>query len=173
MSPLTSVGAGAVALCLTAALMAGCADGKAGSTAPPEAPTDTRRVPLTVVERGGQTMAFVPVTIEGEGPFTFVLDTGASASVVDDDIARELSLRRTGERRPISGVVGTDRATVVEVSSCKAGQVPLDAAEVMVIAMPEVPGAQSFQGLLGSDVLSDFGRITLDYDEEALLLPSR
>jgi predicted aspartyl protease len=171
MSPLKGPTAGWAALCLTAALTAGCADNSTGSAASSEDPTDTRRIPLTVVERAGQTMAFVPVTIEGEGPFTFVLDTGASASAVDDEIARELNLPRTGERRPISGVIGTDRVPVVEVRSWKAGQVPLDAADAIVIDMPETQGTQSIEGLLGSDVLSDFGRITVDYTEEILLLP--
>ncbi|PAZ17163.1 hypothetical protein CLM62_04055 [Streptomyces sp. SA15] len=171
MFPLKRPATRSAALCLTAAFMAGCAHDPTGSAAQSQDPTDTRRIPLTVIERAGQTMAFVPVTIEGEGPFTFVLDTGASASAVDDDVARELNLPRTGERRPISGVIGTDRVPVVEVRSWKAGQIPLDAADAIVIDMPEAQGTQNIEGLLGSDVLSDFGRVTIDYTDEVLLLP--
>ncbi|MBV7697339.1 retropepsin-like aspartic protease [Streptomyces sp. TRM70350] len=173
--------AGCAALGLATALVAGCADAPTDSTAQSPEATDTRRVPITVVERGGQTMALVPITIEGEGPFTFVLDTGASASVVDDDVARELNLPRTGERRPISGVIGTDRAPVVEMRDWRAGEVTLEATDAAVIDMPEssqtqpIEGllGQPIEGLLGSDVLSGFGRITIDYTNEALLLPAR
>ncbi|MGC9544145.1 retropepsin-like aspartic protease [Streptomyces sp. UG1] len=172
MPPFKGLTGGWAALCLATALVAGCADPSTGSGTPSPDATDTRRIPLTVVERAGQTMALIPVTIEGEGPYTFVLDTGASASVVDDDIARKLNLPRTGERRPISGVIGTDRAPVVEVREWQAGQVALDPADIVVVDMPGASRTQPFEGLLGSDVLSGFGRITIDYADEALLLPA-
>ncbi|WP_282699827.1 retropepsin-like aspartic protease [Streptomyces sp. CC219B] len=173
MSLLRRCTAGWAALCVTAALATGCTDGSAGSGASPEGEEGTRRVSLTVVESGGQTLVLVPVTVKGEGPYTFVLDTGASASVVDDDLARELDLARTGERRPVSGVVGTGRVPVVEVPDWRMGRVSLAAADLAVIDLPQAPGARSLHGLLGSDVLSDFGRITVDYDKETLSVPSR
>ncbi len=58
----------------------------------------------------------------------------------------------------------------MEVHSWKAGQVPVEAADT-VIDMPEAPGTQSIEGLLGSDVLRGFGRISVDYTEDVLLLP--
>lgn len=47
-----------------------------------------------------------------------------------------------------------------------AGRVP-----VVDLAPPE--GRGEIQGLLGSDVLSEFGRITVDYEDGALRLPPR
>jgi hypothetical protein len=36
--------------------------------------------------------------------------------------------------------------------------------------LPEGSGETGMQGLLGSDVLSAFGRVVVDYDEEVLYL---
>ncbi|MFI2430717.1 aspartyl protease family protein [Streptomyces sp. NPDC018693] len=170
MFPRKGCAAGAAALCLAAVSLTGCTDPTDSGT-PPPGTADSHRIPLTVVERAGQTIVLVPVTIEGEGPFTFLLDTGASSSAVDDDVARDLDLPGTGERRPISGVVGTDRVPVVEMRDWAAGEVPLDDVEASVVDLPEGRGVQRVQGLLGSDALSGLGRITIDYDNEVLLAP--
>ncbi|NGO08881.1 clan AA aspartic protease [Streptomyces sp. HC44] len=173
---------GAVALCLTAALLAGCAEistdgsGKSGASgesgsSPSRSAEAAREVPLTVVEGGGQRMVFVRVSILGEGPFTFALDTGASSSAVDDDVVRRLDLARTGERQLISGVTGTDTVPVVEVPRWSAGDVRLDPAEATVIDLGGLAGGRNIHGLLGSDVLGDFGWITVDYEDETLRFP--
>ena len=43
------------------------------------------------------TMIVVPVTINGAGPFDFLLDTGSSDTVVDRRLAEELHLPSAGE----------------------------------------------------------------------------
>ncbi|GAB2746440.1 aspartyl protease family protein [Streptomyces bullii] len=156
-----------VAALLTAALATACADGEPGPA------TAAREVPLTVIERDGQTMVLAPVSIGGAGPFMFVLDTGASVSAVDDDLARQLDLPRTGERQPISGVVGQDTVPVVAIGGWELGDVRLDPADATVVDLDALRGGRPLQGLLGSDVLGDFGRITVDYEEEVLLLTPR
>ncbi len=159
------------AACLTALLLNGCVEridddsGDAGRS-----PAATREVPLRVVEGGGRTLAFVPVSIDGEGPYMFALDTGASTSVVDDDIADRLDLPRTGESRLVSGILGTGRVPVAEVDQWRLGDVRLDPGELAVIDIGP-PGSGGIQGLLGSDVLSEFGSITVDYDDGTLRLP--
>ncbi|MEU9734844.1 retropepsin-like aspartic protease [Streptomyces sp. NPDC048002] len=130
--------------------------------------TSEGEVPLRVVEQGGRTLAFVPVSIEGQGPFSFALDTGASTSVVDDDVADRVGLERTGERRPVSGVIGSGEVPVARVDRWEVGEIRLDPGEVTVIDLGTPGGGRGIQGLLGSDVLSDFGSITVDYDEGVL-----
>ncbi|MFF8996319.1 aspartyl protease family protein [Streptomyces sp. NPDC014983] len=169
-----------LAPCLAAVLLTGSAGctivtsgGHArGGSAHATASSQGRQVRLDVVSQGGQTIAFVPVTIQGHGPFRFVLDTGASSSAVDSDVARKLDLPRTGERQPITGVTGTEKASQVRLRSWKAGTVDLGAADATVIHMKTPQGGVHIQGLLGSDVLSRFGTITVDYKDQVLLLPS-
>ncbi|WP_187645383.1 retropepsin-like aspartic protease [Streptomyces sp. TRM49041] len=156
---------------LAALLLAGCVVYD-DSTDGPASPGAAREVPLRVVEQGGRALAFVPVTIAGEGPFMFALDTGASASVVDDDVADEAGLRLTGESAPVSGILGSGRVPVARVNEWKVGDVPLDPGRVAVIDLGPARGAGDIQGLLGSDVLSDFGSIVIDYDEGTLTVPA-
>ncbi len=49
------------------------------------------------------------LTIDGQGPYTFLIDTGASDFVVDDGLARELRLRPVGVGRA-QGAVGRAQA---------------------------------------------------------------
>ncbi|MEU0340469.1 aspartyl protease family protein [Streptomyces bobili] len=78
-------------------------------------------------------MVLVPMTIQGEGPFTFVQDTGASASAVDDDVAREPNLPRTGERCISPGISHGPRA--------RGGVARLASREVTLEAADAAPGA--------------------------------
>jgi hypothetical protein len=52
----------------------------------------------------------------------------------------------------------------------RAGAVALPAAEIQTIDMPEPGGGIEIDGLLGSDILSTFGAITVDYKSERLVL---
>jgi predicted aspartyl protease len=129
-----------------------------------------RQVPLKVIERGDRALAFVPVTIDGRGPFMFALDTGASASAIDQDIAEELGVARTGRSVTVSGIGGTERVHLVEVPRWRVGTVPLPSTQMAAIDLESPRDGRSLQGLLGSDVLSDFAQITIDYDDQQLEL---
>ncbi|WP_246203864.1 retropepsin-like aspartic protease [Streptomyces tailanensis] len=106
------------------------------------------------------------------GPFKFALDTGASTSVVDDDVADRVGLEPTGERRSVSGVLGSGQVPVAQVGQWEVGDVRLDPGEVTVIDLGPPGEGGSIQGLLGSDMLSDFGSITIDYDDSVLTIPA-
>lgn len=127
-------------------------------------------VPLRVIEQPEQTIAFVPVSISGQGPFLFALDTGASSTVVSRDVARALGLPATGEQRRITGVVGAETEPVVRVDDWSMGQVQLQPLDVVAINLPS-PDGTGLQGLLGSDVLSRFGQVVIDYDAQQLRIP--
>lgn len=159
---------------LTALLLVGCIayEDRDDSGATETSPGAVHEVPLRVVDQGGQTLAFVPVSIEGEGPFMFALDTGASTSVVDEDVADRVGLERTGERRSVSGILGTGQVPVAQVDQWKVGDIRLDPGEVTVIDLGPPRGGGGIQGLLGSDVLSDCGSIAIDYDDSVLTIPA-
>jgi hypothetical protein len=128
-------------------------------------------VPLDVVEGPGEgTLAFVPVTIRGEGPFPFALDTGASHSLVDAELADELGLERVDEAAPpVAGVVGVAEAELVQIDDWAIGDVELEPRSALVLELTPAETAP-FAGLLGSDVLSGFGAVTVDYDRGELVL---
>ena len=121
-----------------------------------------------VQDQSGATLVLVPVTIQGKGPYTFALDTGASTSLISSSLAKQLGLPQAGSAEPISGIGGVTQAIPVQVNHWNTGPIRLPSATVASAAIPHERGATNFQGLLGSDIWSRFGKFTLDYDSGTL-----
>jgi predicted aspartyl protease len=141
------------------------------------APTTTAAQPagppsirLRVVSGSAGVWAFAKVFIGGRGPFTFTVDTGASHSIVDYDLVRRLHLRTIGEPLTVTGITCRGSAARLRMGKWRVGRVKLPAAEIQTIDMPDPGGG--VDGLLGSDILSTFGTISVDYRNERLLLGS-
>jgi hypothetical protein len=128
-------------------------------------------VPLRVVQTGEATLALVEVSLQGQGPFLFALDTGASSSVVDLDVATRLGLPRSGTTRDVTGVIGEQTVPLAEVASWRLGDVELGPTRVALVDLPEARHGPGLEGLLGSDVLSRFGCVVVDYANRQLELP--
>lgn len=130
-------------------------------------------VRLQVVEGpGGSVLALVPVTVAGQGPFPFALDTGASQSVVDLDVKERTNLPEVGRTREVTGILGTGEAIVVQVDDWQADDVTLPRVRAIALDLPKPAQGEGLAGLLGSDVLSTFGAITVDYERQVLILRS-
>jgi hypothetical protein len=100
----------------------------------------------------------VPVTIQDQGPFTFVVDTGANHSVIAVDTAQALSLASAG-RAAVHGIAGVDPAETVRVRHLRVGGFT-----ARRVRMPVLPRHHlGADGLLGVDILAgrhmimDFG----------------
>jgi hypothetical protein len=59
----------------------------------------------------------MPVTISGNGPYLFLLDTGGAGSLIDAKLARELKLQSTGQvrTRGVGGLAVLDSYTARDV----------------------------------------------------------
>lgn len=125
---------------------------------PLRAETSVDPPPAVVKTRTDTAMRMtVPVTIDGQGPFHFVVDTGADRSVVSRELADQLKLGagRTVTMHSMSGVA--EQATVVVPSLTIAGQTTRD------INAPALDGAHlGGNGLLGIDTLQK-RRIVMDF----------
>jgi predicted aspartyl protease len=129
-------------------------------------PAGDTSVPIRVVTTGKATLVLVPVKVNGRGPFDFVLDTGASTSTVDRTLVRRLRLPRTGETARVRGVTGEAVVPVVRLRAWTVGGQPLVGRSLTVTDL----GDPTVFGLLGSDELRGFGRITVDYQRKRLVL---
>jgi predicted aspartyl protease len=104
----------------------------------------------------------VPVTIEGFGPFQFVVDTGADRSVVSRELAERLNLGpgRTVTMHSMTGVA--QQTTVVVPALTIAGQTTRD------INAPALESAYlGANGILGIDTLQK-RRIVMDFTKRQL-----
>jgi hypothetical protein len=132
-------------------------------------------VPLDVVHEQSATLAIVPVKINGKGPYPFILDTGASTSGVNADLAAQLGLPRTGKSSTVAGVVSSSQVPLVRVDQWSVGGVTLRPTTIGALEFGTQNSSSSptqstskIAGLLGSDQLSRFGSITLDYQRQQL-----
>jgi len=120
-----------------------------------------------------QTLALVPVFIDDRGPLPFALDTGASRSLISASLAAQLHLPARGSAGMLQGVTGTASAENYAVASWRAGSVALPPALIAAIGSPTAGAGARLRGpvgLLGSDVLSRYGKIAIDYDKGLLVL---
>lgn len=142
-----------------------------GCTAATALPGGGSRVPIEVSTVAGQVAELVNVCIAGEGPFPFVLDSGAGQSTIDAHLARRLDLGASGRPVTFAGVNCTGTARAVSVGQWSLEGVNLAPQELTSATLPQIGGKGEPVGLLGSDVLSRFGAVRIDFAAGDLLLP--
>ena len=144
------------------------ADGCTAATARPDGGT---KVPIEVSTVAGQVAVLVNVCIAGQGPFPFVLDSGAGQSTIDARLARRLDLPAAGQTETFAGVNCTGTARPVSVGRWSLEGVDLAPQALTSATLPQIGGKGEPVGLLGSDILSRFGAVRIDFAAGELLLP--
>lgn len=100
----------------------------------------------------------VPVTIAGEGPFPFTIDTGAERSVISNELAALLKLGR-GRPVRVTSITGSGSVATVVIPALRVGPV-----EVRRIEAPSFRGNDlGAPGLLGLDLLAGHA-IRIDFE---------
>ncbi len=95
----------------------------------------------------------VPVKVNGQGPFRFIVDTGANHSTISPELVRTLGL--TPSEKPqmvLDGITGTAQVSVVNIDSLQAGDLTLDNTALPVVWAPVMAGAD---GILGAATLTE------------------
>jgi predicted aspartyl protease len=106
--------------------------------------------------------------VNGEGPFRFVVDTGATHSAVSKALAQKLKLANEKVGAPsvlLSGVTGSAQVAVVRIESLTVGTLSLGPLDVPVI---EAAFANA-DGVLGADAMID-SRLTIDFKENRIVI---
>lgn len=102
---------------------------------------------------------FLPVMINGRGPFDFVLDTGAGMTIITDDLAVRLGIRKTGTRDGVGAPGVKLSISLGSLDSLAVGDASVSNLEVGFLnQLPKCAG----DGALGYNFLKHF-TITVDY----------
>jgi len=115
------------------------------------------------------------VNINGQGPFRFVIDTGANRSVLSQALAARLGLAHSGEG-VVHSVDGAELAMLVNVESLSFGDLRLSGGDTPVLDGPMLDGEH---GLLGVDGMAgrllhvDFTRHCVEVYESAAQMPTQ
>ena len=111
----------------------------------------------------------VPISINGRGPWEFVVDTGTNQTVLDPELARELHLATAGSVI-LNTLAGPQQASVAAVYSLSAGGSAVEKIEVLVGGLDAVRALDGrIRGVLGLDFLYHFA-FSLDYAHARLRL---
>jgi len=107
----------------------------------------------------------VQVKVDGKGPFNMMLDTGTDPSAIDLATAKELGLKLSGGRGPVSGG-GTDRNVAYEtrLPLVDAGGLTVKNVAALVLDLSKISArlGKPLHGVLGHSLLN--GRIVqIDY----------
>jgi predicted aspartyl protease len=128
----------------------------------------TSTVPVVILKApDGERLALARVIVHGRA-FPFLIDTGSSKTLVDTALARTLHLKTVGRPIKVTGVGCSETARKVRLGRWSIGGQKLPNI-VATSSMIAGSGGKAF-GLLGSDVLSHFGNIGLDYAHGQLTL---
>jgi len=96
----------------------------------------------------------IDVAVNETEPQPFVLDTGASVSVLYESFSEDIGLRPTGDTVLIRGLVAVGRRPVIEGIDFNIGGKRFNSARAVTLDTPSV--SDNSVGLLGSDILSTF-----------------
>ncbi len=123
---------------------------------PPVAPTGSRLIPVeedeiaitldTWTDTYGRPTA--STTINGQGPFAFMVDTGSTTTVISQGLALALGTVATGEAI-VAGTTGTTITPVTVLDKVQTGAVTRE--KLRVAVLPDA-GLARGDGILGADV---------------------
>jgi predicted aspartyl protease len=123
--------------------------------------------------KDGSGRAVALIKVNGQGPFRFILDTGANRSVLSQSLATRLGLAHSGVDM-VHSVDGAELAKLVNVDSLSFGALRLSGGETPVLDSPMLDGEH---GLLGVDGMAgrllhvDFTKHCVEIYEHAAQLP--
>ncbi|HJY20751.1 MAG TPA: retropepsin-like aspartic protease [Chthoniobacterales bacterium] len=114
---------------------------------------------------GAQPLILLPVQVNGDGPFEFILDTGAGTSLLSSDLAKKLKIKiiSTKEGQSAGGKISVSLA---KVDSLAVGQAKLDDVDVGIVDLTHIGNTigTKIDGDIGYNFLKHF-RITIDYHD--------
>lgn len=149
------------AVCLQSMLLAGLGT----AVAAPAAPADDTPPPTgtaikaaqeyqslfacpTTLDHIGRVVA--PVMVDGQGPFRFVIDTGASRSSVGPSLVQTLGLKMgTVPSLELEGITGSAPVSAVTIDRLNAGSVSIQHTPMPVLWAPVMAGADGILGVAG------------------------
>ena len=119
---------------------------------------------------GAQPLILVPVEVNEQGPFDFILDTGAGTSLLSTELAEKLHIKILGSKQGQSAG-GAVSVSLAKVDSFAVGEARLPDVDVGIVDLKHITatvGAR-IDGDLGYNFLKSF-RVSIDYEKSQLRL---
>ena len=129
----------------------------------------TSAVVTVKIKLDSLSMIIVPVSINGSGPYDFLLDTGCAKSIVDQKLADHLGLSRVGEKTVV-GALASAKMSVVHVDSLSVAGLTATGGEIFSSDHAATVTGK-VRGILGEDFLRNFD-LLIDYRHQSIRIES-
>jgi predicted aspartyl protease len=110
-------------------------------------------------------LVVVPVMVNDHGPFRFLLDTGASNSILAASVADGLRIR-SGRQETLFTAGGNIPVTMRTIQLFQVGEARLKNAEIAVADFNLLQTLE-IDGILGGDYLRKF-KVSIDYEKQVV-----
>jgi predicted aspartyl protease len=110
-------------------------------------------------------LVVIPVFLNGRGPYKFILDTGATTSVLSVGVASRLNIRTVGSKTFLTAG-GLAVAPIGSIDAVQIGAAQLRKTHIAVVDAEFLDKLQ-LDGVIGSDYLKQF-KISIDYARRIL-----
>lgn len=124
------------------------------------------------ISESGKRIITVDTMVNGKGPFNFVVDTGASHTVISNQTAEKLGLDTTSlgccestTGRSAQGAGGPVAARSTTVESVEVGDVEVKNVEVALIDLTSLD--RNWDGIIGYTFMKDY-RVVIDYPRQEI-----
>ena len=134
---------------------------------PPAAPAPPQDFAITVpfaATTAPISLIVVNVKVNGKGPYLFLLDTGASSSLIDSGLAAELGIKAAAPHKFKGGNGKIATAGTAHLETVEMGEMRLEHLPCFIAPMP---AGISIRGLLGYDVFDRYV-VTVDYSQKSV-----
>jgi predicted aspartyl protease len=134
-------------------------------TAPPGSAPDTLASETLQADTIAGNRLTIPVMVNGQGPFRFMIDTGSTHTVISKELAAKLALPVHGKRRLVA-MGATEQVDIVEID-----RLMISPARTMKRVEAPALSAKNLgaDGMLGVDTLKGH-RIVFDFAAETMLI---
>ncbi len=116
-------------------------------------------------------LLILETTVNGKGPFRFVLDTGAGGTIISPELAKKLDIKPDNPEKPdkATGAGGTVEVHIGTVKSLKVGETQLEELKVGIMDLTGISKAieTEIDGIIGYNFLKKF-RVIIDYPKQTV-----
>jgi predicted aspartyl protease len=112
-----------------------------------------------------ESLVVIPVLLNGRGPYRFLVDTGATHSIMAGHVAAELNLP-AGKSETLITAGGRVPVSICSIETIQIGGLRIAQTQIAVMST-DLLSALHVDGIIGADYLKQF-KISIDYTHRLL-----
>jgi predicted aspartyl protease len=127
----------------------------------------TKPVPFRLA-KPDKPLILLETTVNGKGPYRFVLDTGASLTMISTELAKKIEVHRDESQKAV-GAGGSIEVHFGTVKALAIGETRIESLKVGIMDLSGISKAidTDIDGIVGYNFLSRF-RVAIDYPKQAV-----